>query len=75
MDIILTADFLGAEEEADLVEWSVEDGATVAAGDTIAQLETSKLVTDFVAPTGGVLTHKVAAGDVISVDEIFATIA
>jgi pyruvate/2-oxoglutarate dehydrogenase complex dihydrolipoamide acyltransferase (E2) component len=75
MDIILTKDFLGAEEEADLVEWSVEDGATVAEGDTIAQLETSKLVTDFAAPAGGVLTHKVAAGEVVSVDEVFATIA
>lgn len=75
MDIILTKEFLGTEEEADLVEWSVENGATVAAGDTIAQLETSKLVTEFAAPTDGVITHKVAAGEVISVDEVFATIA
>lgn len=75
MDIALTADFLGDEEEADLVEWLVDDGATVEQGTPIAQFETSKLVNEFVAPAPGTLTRKVAEGDVVSLDDVFATIA
>lgn len=74
MDVVLTQEFLGTEEEADLVEWQVENGATVAEGDTICQMETSKLVTDFPAPAAGILTHKVETGDVVSVDDVFAVI-
>ena len=74
MDIVLTQEFLGSEEEADLVEWLVESGSAVAEGDVICQLETSKLVTDFPAPTAGVLTQKVDTGDVVSVNDVFAVI-
>ncbi|CAO1649620.1 lipoyl domain-containing protein [Salinibacterium sp. NG22] len=74
MDVTLGKDFLGDEDEADLVEWLVADGATVAQGDSIAQVETSKLVNDFVAPGAGVITFKVAVGDVVSVDDVIATI-
>jgi pyruvate/2-oxoglutarate dehydrogenase complex dihydrolipoamide acyltransferase (E2) component len=74
MDVVLNKDFLGEEDEADLVEWLVEDGANVAEGEAIAQLETSKLVSDFVAPAAGSITFKVAAGEVVSVDDVIATI-
>ena len=74
MDVILGKEFLGAEEEADLVEWLVKDGATVALGDPIAQLETSKLVSDFEAPAAGVVTLKAEVGEVVSVDDVIATI-
>jgi pyruvate/2-oxoglutarate dehydrogenase complex dihydrolipoamide acyltransferase (E2) component len=74
MDISLTAEFLGDEEEADLVEWLVEDGAEVEQGAGIAQFETSKLVSEFVAPTAGTVTRKVDEGDVVNLDDVFATI-
>ena len=74
MDVTLGKDFLGEEDEADLVEWLVADGATVAKGAPIAQVETSKLVNDFEVPAAGVITFKVAVGDVVSVDDVIATI-
>ncbi|WP_430592395.1 lipoyl domain-containing protein [Humidisolicoccus flavus] len=74
MDVQVSQEFLGEETEADLVEWTVEAGATVAEGDVIAQLETSKLVSEFKAPAAGVITFSVEAGDVIEVDDVIATI-
>tara|TARA_R110002051_G_scaffold317518_1_gene398786 strand:- start:5844 stop:6071 length:228 start_codon:yes stop_codon:yes gene_type:complete len=74
MDVVLGKEFLGDEDEADLVEWLVADGATVAQGDPLAQVETSKLVNDFVSPAGGVITLKAEVGDVVSGDDIIAII-
>ncbi len=74
MDVNLTKELLGDDEEADLAEWLVEDGATVTEGQVIASLETSKLVNDLVAPVAGVITLKKAAGDLVELDETIATI-
>ncbi|KAM9866319.1 hypothetical protein ACIFOC_00523 [Leucobacter aridicollis] len=74
MDVNLTKDLLGDEEEADLVEWLVEDGATVTEGQNIASIETSKLVNELVAPVAGVISLKKDAGDMVSLDETIATI-
>ena len=74
MDVNLTKELLGDDEEADLAEWLVEDGATVTEGQVIASLETSKLVNDLVAPGAGVITLKKAAGDLVELDETIATI-
>lgn len=75
MDVVLNQEFLGEEEEADLVEWLVEDGATVAEGDALAQFETSKLVAEFKAPAAGVVTRKADEGDVVNLGDTFASIA
>lgn len=74
MDVVLTQEFLGEEEEADLVSWAVEDGSNVNKGDVICQLETSKLVSDFEAPATGRITFKAEEGDVVNVNEVLATI-
>lgn len=74
MDVNLTQDLLGEEEEADLGEWLVADGATVTAGQAIATIETSKLVNELVSPAAGVITLKKEEGDVVSLDETIATI-
>lgn len=74
MDVNLTKDLLGDEEEADLVEWLVEDGATVTEGQNIASIETSKLVNELVAPVAGIISLKKDAGDMVSLDETIATI-
>lgn len=74
MDVKVTKEYLGEETEADLVEWNVEPGATVAEGDIIAQLETSKLVCEFKAPASGVVTFNVEIGDVVELDDVIATI-
>lgn len=74
MDVNLTKDLLGDEEEADLVEWLVEDGATVTEGQPIASFETSKIVSELEAPAAGVITLKKEAGDLVELDETIATI-
>ncbi|QIM15319.1 acetyl-CoA carboxylase biotin carboxyl carrier protein subunit [Leucobacter insecticola] len=74
MDVNLTKELLGEDLEADLAEWAVEDGSTVAEGQVIASLETSKLVNELLAPTAGVITFKKAAGDLVELDETIATI-
>lgn len=75
MDVILTKELLGDDEEADLGEWLVEDGSTVTEGQAIASLETSKLVSELVAPVAGVITFKKEEGDLVELDEVIATIA
>lgn len=75
MDITLTQDFLGEEEEADLIDWNVADGASVNEGDVLCQFETSKLTSEFTAPTSGELTQVAEEGDMVSVDEVFAKIS
>jgi pyruvate/2-oxoglutarate dehydrogenase complex dihydrolipoamide acyltransferase (E2) component len=75
MDVVLTQELLGDDQEADLGEWLVEDGATVEEGQAIASVETSKLVNEIVAPAAGVITHKKEEGDLVELDEVIATIA
>ncbi|GAB2549702.1 biotin/lipoyl-containing protein [Leucobacter ruminantium] len=74
MDVNLTQDLLGEETEADMGEWLVEDGATVAEGQVIGSIETSKLVNELVAPAAGVISLKKEAGDLVELDETLATI-
>lgn len=74
MDVNLTKELLGDDEEADLAEWLVEDGATVTEGQAIASFETSKLVSDLAAPAAGVITFKKAAGDLVDIGETIASI-
>lgn len=55
-----------------LVEWLVEDGAEVVAGQEVAQIETSKAVVELTSPDGGVLSRHLAeraecgVGDVVA---------
>ncbi|MEZ3160996.1 lipoyl domain-containing protein [Microbacterium sp. BWT-B31] len=74
MDVKLTKDFLGDEEDADLVEWLIDDGATITEGQEIAMIETSKVVTELTAPIGGVISLKKQAGELVELDETIATI-
>ena len=74
MVITLTKDFLGEETEADLVEWSVQDGQDVVKGDALCQLETSKTVNEFTAPVDGTITLKAAEGDVVELGDVIAVI-
>lgn len=74
MDITLTKEFLGEETEADLVEWSVKDGQSVAKGDPLCQLETSKTVNDFTSPASGTITLKAEEGDVVELGDVIAVI-
>ena len=62
-------------EEGVLVQWSVEEGASIAAGDIIAQVETDKATMDVEAYDDGVLLRKVAQeGEVLAIGGLIAVL-
>lgn len=57
--------------EAELVQWLVAEGDTVALNQTIAEVETAKAVVELPSPYAGTVTAlHAAAGDVISVGSV-----
>lgn len=74
MDIVINEDVIGDEDEAEIAEWAVADGATVSAGDVVGSLETAKVQLDLEAPAAGTIRLKAAVGDVVGVGAVIATI-
>jgi len=60
--------------EGTLVEWHVDDGATVSEGDLLYTLESEKTAQDVEAPAGGVVKRIGQAGEVYPVGELIGTI-
>ena len=60
--------------EAMISEWFFEDGAEVAEGDALLELETDKANMEMPADKAGVLHHRAAAGDVVTVGQVIGTI-
>ncbi len=60
--------------EGVLVEWTVADGAVVAAEDSLLVLETDKITMNVTAERAGRLTIKVAAGETVRVGQVVATL-
>ena len=74
MDILLPK--LGfSVNEANLVEWMVADGASVAKGDPLYALESEKSVQEIEAPVTGVLKILKLAGEVYEVGTVIGEIA
>ena len=62
-------------EEGVLVEWSVEEGDKISAGDVIAQVETDKATMDIEAYDDGVLLKRVAnTGDALPLGGLIAVL-
>ncbi|MEQ9465466.1 MAG: 2-oxo acid dehydrogenase subunit E2 [Haliea sp.] len=62
--------------EGEIAEWHVSEGDTIAAGDDLVDVETSKIVNTVSAPVGGVVRRLLAsAGEVIAVGRVLAVIA
>jgi pyruvate dehydrogenase E2 component (dihydrolipoamide acetyltransferase) len=62
--------------EGRLLEWLVEEGAEIAVGDEVAEVETEKINGVVEAPVAGVLRRRVAAtGDVIPVGGLLGVVA
>ena len=74
MEVTITEDFLGAEDDADLVEWLVADGETVSIGQPIAGLETAKTTVQFESPASGAIRFKANTGDVVEAGDVIAVI-
>jgi len=58
-----------------LVRWLVDDGATVAVGDTVAVLDAMKMETPVLAHRAGTLSHGASVGAIVSADAPIARIA
>ncbi len=60
---LMRAPRLNANDDRVMItRWLAADGATVAAGEPIAEIETEKATAELVAETGGTLLHAAAAG-------------
>ena len=57
-----------------LVRWLVEEGATVAEGDTVAVLDAMKMETPVPAHRAGTLAHAASVGDMIAADAVIGRI-
>ena len=75
LDVVVSQELLGSEDEADISEWLVEDGSKVSEGQAVAELETSKVKLQIEAPANGTITFLVAEGDVIEPNTVIARVA
>lgn len=67
---------MGVVEQVLVVEWLVEDGSLVAAGDPVVVIDTDKAETELEAPASGRLLVLVPAGDEeVAVGTVLATVA
>lgn len=63
-------------EEGTIVEWTVQPGEPVTEGAVIGQVETEKIMVDFVSPVAGVLAaHLVPVGATVPVGQEVVVIA
>lgn len=60
--------------EATLVEWLVEDGATVAEGQDLYAVETDKSVQEIQSPVAGTLKIIAEPGETYEVGHLIATV-
>ena len=67
---------MGVVEQVLVVEWLVDDGSEVAAGDPVVVIDTDKAATELEAPASGRLAILVAASDEdeVAVGTVLATI-
>ncbi len=62
----------GDTEEVEVVEISVQPGATVKKGDPLLEMATDKANEDLEAPQDGVVQEiLVSEGDIVPVDQVF----
>ncbi|NUR20913.1 MAG: dihydrolipoamide succinyltransferase, partial [Gemmatimonadaceae bacterium] len=61
--------------EATIARWLKKDGDSVAAGETLVELETDKISVEVPAPKAGRLSRRAAnEGDVVKVDQLLGEI-
>ena len=72
----LTIPQMGVVEQVLVVEWLVEDGSLVAAGESVVVIDTDKAETELEAPASGRLDILVPAGDEeVAVGTVLATVS
>ena len=72
----LTIPQMGVVEQVLVVEWLVEDGSPVTAGESVVVIDTDKAETELEAPVSGRLNILVPAGDwEVAVGTVLATVS
>ena len=72
----LTIPQMGVVEQVLVVEWLVEDGSQVTAGESVVVIDTDKAETELEAPASGRLHVLVPAGDEeVAVGTVLATVS
>jgi len=71
---IKTPELPESVDEATLLTWHAENGDSVTRDAKIADVETDKIVLEIFAPADGVLTTKVAEGDIIQRGDVVAEV-
>ena len=72
----LTIPQMGVVEQVLVVEWLVEDGSQVTAGESVVVIDTDKAETELEAPASGRLQVLVPAGDEeVAVGTVLATVS
>ena len=67
---------MGVVEQVLVVEWLVEDGSLVTAGESVVVIDTDKAETELEAPASGRLHVLVPAGDEeVAVGTVLATVS
>ena len=75
MDVVVEQDLIGEEADAELLSWSVESGESVQKDQVLAELETSKVTVELLAPAAGVLQILVGAGEVVEAGAVVARVS
>lgn len=75
MDVVIEQSLIGDEADAEISSWTVDDGALVEKDQPLAELETSKVVVQLVAPASGTLQILVEAGEVVEAGAVVARIS
>ncbi|MDA8253007.1 MAG: acetyl-CoA carboxylase biotin carboxyl carrier protein subunit [Rhodospirillales bacterium] len=57
-----------------VAQWLVEDGALVAEGEIVCQVESMKVFFEARAPVAGTLRHRVELGEVIGQEDVLAVV-
>ena len=72
MTAVLVPQLSLSMEEAKVSRWLVEDGAAVAAGQLVVEVETDKATVELEAQSAGVLRIVAAEGAIVAVDGVLA---
>ena len=62
------------DETALLSQWLVADGSTVAAGQPLAVMESSKTTFEITAPVAGIVRYSIAVGTEVAIGGVLCTI-
>jgi pyruvate dehydrogenase E2 component (dihydrolipoamide acetyltransferase) len=74
VDVVIDADAVGEDGEAEITQWLVADGVRVTADELIAEIETAKALVELRATAAGRLHHLHPAGAVVAAGDVIGKI-